>query len=107
MSDFIEVVRTIGLPAALVVWFMWQANQREKSQAIRDIEEDKTKASRHQAQDDRFVNLEKFCRIELLDCTKEAIKVNMECAKSIEENTKCMQTNNDLMSKTIIALGGN
>jgi hypothetical protein len=105
MSDLVEIIKTVGLPVALVVWFMWQANQREKSQGERDMAEAKTKAERDYSQDERFTSLESFCRTELLDCTKESTKVNMECAKSIQENTKCMQTSNDIMSKTIIALG--
>jgi hypothetical protein len=79
MEQLFELLTTFGLPTVLVIWLIHNWHKREK------------------AQDDKLTDLEKFCREELLTCTKECTAVNVEC-------TKAMQSNTDMMSQTCIIL---
>jgi hypothetical protein len=86
MVELMEVVKTFGLPTALVVYFIIQNQKRQNKQDV------------------RLQSIEDFCRGELLECTKKSSEINAECLKAIEENTKAMHSATEIMTRTVVSL---
>ena len=86
MAELLEAVKTVGVPVTLVLWFVYQGTNREKSQ------------------DEKFTSLETFCREELLTTSKEATIMNSKCAISIEDTNRILCEHKEVIDKNTDAL---
>lgn len=66
-DQLIKLIQTVGLPIALVIFFVIKEARRERRN------------------DEKFTALEDFCRTELLSVSKNAVEMNNTCAKVIAD----------------------
>jgi hypothetical protein len=74
MMEIAELVGKLGLPIALVIYFV-----------LKDEKRDKASIDREKLNNERFTEIEDFCRTELVELTKASISSSNICAEVIRE----------------------
>jgi len=100
MQEIFELVKTVGLPTALVIYFVWQNSKTQKTQ-----EEDR-KIER-KAQEEKFASLEVFCREELLNTSKDVAATNKYCIELINDTRDNMGRTKEVLHKVVASYDKN
>lgn len=82
MDQFVDLITKVGLPVALVIYFVFRDSKREKETNT------------------RFTGLEEFCRTDLKKLTEDSIKVNQQCADVIKADLKIIEKNSEKIEQT-------
>lgn len=77
--DLVELVKLIGLPAALLVFFVIQGDRREKRQDL------------------KYSSIEKFCRDELLSTSKDSIATAENSTNALEKSSEVIGHNTKVL----------
>jgi len=94
MQEVFELVKTVGLPTALVIYFVWQNSKTQKTQ-------DEDRKIERKAQDDKFTSLEVFCREELLNTSKDVAATNKYCIELINDTRDNMGQTKEVLYKVV------
>lgn len=89
MQELFELIKTVGLPTALVIYFVWQSSKEKKTQ------------------EEKFTSLEVFCREELLNTSKDVAATNKYCIELINDTRDNMGQTKEVLSRVIVSYDKN
>ena len=89
MQELFELIKTVGLPTALVIYFVWQNSKEKKTQ------------------EEKFTSLEVFCREELLNTSKDVAATNKYCIELINDTRDNMGQTKEVLYKVVASYDKN